>query len=53
MRTLGAQRSRLSSDIAEQDLSFLNALNFNFSLLSRLQIKAAKALELVFLSHVS
>ena len=53
MGALAAQSSDLSSNIAQKHLPLLNAINLHLSLLPQLQIEAAEAFELVFLSHDS
>ena len=53
MCTLAAQSRDLPSNIAQKDLPRLDAINLHLSLLTRLQIEAAEAFELVFLCHDS
>jgi hypothetical protein len=53
VRALVTDCSRCPTHITQQHLSVLNTLDLYFSLFAGLQIEAGKALEFVFLSHLS
>ena len=53
MGAFGTHSMSLTVQLGQQDLSILNALDLDFTLLSILQVKLGEPLDLVLLSHDS